>query len=98
MQAFEPRMEKIVETQPSTNDRFKSNSTPQKSPLDDANIVYVCKKASNSNVTEERLSTLLDQFYNDVVDTEIFLLKKNYIPPFPKTAYCNFFKINSAII
>lgn len=54
------------------------------------------KKASNSNITKEGLSNLLDQFYNDVVDTEIFLLKKNYIPPFPKTAYCNFFKINPA--
>ena len=53
------------------------------------------KKASNSNIGKEEFSQLLGEFYNDVIDTDIFLLKKNYILPFPKTAYCNFFKVSS---
>ena len=53
------------------------------------------KKASNSNINKEEFSNLLGEFYNFVKDTEVFLLKKDNVPQFPKTAVINLFKIST---
>ena len=53
------------------------------------------KMVLNSNINKQDFSKLLNEFYHFVKDTEVFLLKKNYISPFPKTAFNHFFKVSS---
>ena len=49
----------------------------------------------NSSISDNELVKLTEDFYDSVKDTEMFLLKKHYVPPFPKTSLGIFFIIKS---
>ena len=53
------------------------------------------RKISNMSISNDELLGLTEDFYDSVKDTEMFLLRKQYITPFPKTAYLNLWEINS---
>ena len=40
---------------------------------------------------------LFQEFNNDVKDLDLFLIKKEYIPPFPKTAFNQLYEINTIL-
>ena len=48
----------------------------------------------NSSNSKNEYSLLLEEFFNSVKDSEVFLLKKDYVSPFPKT-FNNFLTIDS---
>ena len=55
------------------------------------------RKASNYTINNHEVSMFLEDFYDSVRDTEMFLLKKEFIKPFPKTSYMSCFEIKSEI-
>jgi hypothetical protein len=53
------------------------------------------RKTSNLSINNDELLRLTEDFYDSVKDTGMFLLRNQYIKPFPKTAYFNYWEINS---
>jgi SAM-dependent methyltransferase len=51
------------------------------------------RRTINSNIRDNDLVSLTKDFYDSVKDTELFLLKKQYVNRFPKTAFLIFFVI-----
>ena len=62
------------------------------------NLTSACseyRKSARSNVTNEELFKSAEEFYNSVKHTGLFLLRKQHVSPFPKTAFMTFFQIKS---
>ena len=55
------------------------------------------EKLPNDVTTKAHTLSLLQEFINDVKDFDLFLIKKEYIPPFPKTAFNQLYAINSIL-
>ena len=53
------------------------------------NVFTEYRKTLQYNISYNALSKLLYDFYENVKDTEMFLLKKQYVLPFPKTSFLN---------
>ena len=53
------------------------------------------RKTSNLSISNDELLRLTEDFYDSVKDTEMFLLKNQYITTFPKTAFLNLWEIHS---
>ena len=55
----------------------------------------VLRKISINNSSNLQIIRLLKDFYDSVKDTEMFLLRKNSVGIFPKTAFNSYFQIHS---
>jgi len=53
------------------------------------------KSTLNLSISNDELFRLTEDFYASVKDTEIFLLRNQYIAPFPKTAHLTYWQISS---
>ena len=53
------------------------------------------RRTINSKISDEELVSLTEGFYDSVKDTEMFLVKKHYVNPLPKTTFAIFFIIKS---
>jgi len=53
------------------------------------------RRTINIKVSDKELVSLTEDFYDSVKDTEMFLVKKHYVHPFPKTTFSIFSIIKS---
>ena len=51
------------------------------------------RKTVDYNISDKALQRLSNEFYEYVKDTEMFLIKKEYVPLFPKTSFFSFILI-----
>ena len=51
------------------------------------------RKRFGNNINEQTLVGMMNEFHEYVKDTEMFLLKKEYVSPFPKTSSFTFIQI-----
>ena len=58
-------------------------------------LYYEYRKTINYNISNNEFFRLAEDFYHSVKDTEMFLIRKKYVSPFPKTGFMNLFIINS---
>ena len=53
------------------------------------------RKAFNSSISDDELKRLTQEFYGSVKDTDMFLIKKQNVKPFPKTCFKSYYKVSS---
>jgi len=58
-------------------------------------LYQLYRSTMNSTISDNEFVSLTVDFYNSVKDTEMFLVKKHYVNPFPKTTSAIYFVIKS---
>ena len=61
--------------------------------LEDVWSLY--RKTVNSTVSDEELTTLTQEFYDSVRDTDMFLVKQKHVKPFPKSCFKSYYEVGS---